>query len=135
MRFWDSSALVALLIEESRSADALRALTDDEFILTSALTPVEIASALWRRRHRGELTIAAHDEAERRFAQLSRKWREISCSPEVVRVARGIVSRHQIRSLDALQLAAAQFAGGPIFVTFDQSLASVARGEGLDVIA
>jgi len=138
MRFWDSSAIIPLLIEEGRSADARRILREDQEILASALTPVEVSSALWRRRHAGELTAAAHQEAEQGFAQLSRRWREIAHSQRITDLAFGVLSRHPLRSMDALQLAAAMFASGttakiPI-VAFDRRLAAAARAEGFPIL-
>lgn len=39
MRFWDSSAIVPLLVEEERTLDARRLLSEDQSILASHLTP------------------------------------------------------------------------------------------------
>ena len=139
MRFWDSSAIVPLLVEEDRSADALRLLREDQQILASTLTPVEVSSALWRRRHAGELPAAAHAEAERIFAEISRHWREIAHTPRIVELALNVLSRHPLRSMDAMQLGAAMFASGtgprvPI-VAFDRRFAEAARAEGFPVLA
>jgi predicted nucleic acid-binding protein len=138
MKFWDSSAIVPLLVEEDRTADARRLLSEDQSILASQLTPVEVSSALWRKRHANELTSAAHEEAERMFAEISRRWREISHAPEMVAQALDLLSRHPLRSMDALQLAAAMFASGttariPI-VTFDRRFAAAARAEGFAIL-
>jgi predicted nucleic acid-binding protein len=138
MRFWDSSALIPLLLQEDRSSDAALLIRQDSTILTSALTPVEIASALWRRRHAGQLDAAVHDDVERAFAELTRRWRAVAVTQEIVRLALGVLSRHPLRSMDALQLAAALFVSGRTegleMVTFDTRLGRAARNEGLIVI-
>jgi predicted nucleic acid-binding protein len=74
---------------------------------------------------------------ERAFAELSRRWREVAVTQEIVRLALGVLSRHPLRSMDALQLAAALFVSGRTegleMVTFDTRLGRAARDEGLTV--
>lgn len=139
MRFWDSSAIVPLLVAEEPTADARRLLSEDQSILASHLTPVEVSSALWRRRHADELTSDGHEEAEQIFAEISRRWREIAHAPEIVTLALDLLSRHSLRSMDALQLAAALFASGTTarltIVTFDRRFAAAARAEGFAILS
>ncbi len=136
MRFWDSSALLAVVLEEERTL-AMRALLDqDADIVASAVTAIEIESAIWRRRHRGELTVAAHQDAETKFARLSRGWIEVTFSARVSEGARRLLARQRLRSLDAIQLASAGLYPHGIlpFVTLDEKLALAARSEGFVVL-
>jgi hypothetical protein len=48
VRFWDSSAVVPLLVHQQTSARTDRWLADDPAVSLWTLTPVEITSALWR---------------------------------------------------------------------------------------
>jgi predicted nucleic acid-binding protein len=109
----------------------------DRHIIASWLTPVEITSALWRRRHHDELDATAHHEADASFAQISKRWTATPAA-EVIDRAIDLLSRHSLRAADSVQLASALFAMerfGPLpFVTLDQDLASAARGEGFTVI-
>jgi predicted nucleic acid-binding protein len=139
MRFWDSSALVPLLILEE-SSDQVRGLfaIDDE-IVASIITPIEVQSALWRRRHREEIDLDQHTEAEVAFADLSESWSEIEDFFTVREIAFDLLTRHVLRAGDAIQLATALAAadGTPTslpFVTLDQDLALAARAEGFDIL-
>lgn len=138
MRFWDSSALVPLVLIETRSADMERLLLQDGDIVSADIAPIEVTSALWRRKHRNELTVAEIHDAERLFANISRSWRPIGQSDEVVDRSLHLLSRHHLRTLDAIQLATALvFAGNdrslPI-VTLDHRLSAAARAEGFAVL-
>jgi uncharacterized protein len=138
MKYWDSSAIVSLLIEEAATA-ALRALHDKDPEQTVwCLTPVEIASALARRGREG--LAADQQEAIRSAMQmLSERWREIG-SLELVRGrALRLLNTHPLRAADAVQLAAALVAceeRPPVlaFVCVDDRLRESARKEGFPVL-
>jgi uncharacterized protein len=138
MRFWDTSAIVPLLITEPQSVTMRDTLADDPTIATAAIATIEITSALWRRRHRREISVGAHHDAEVIFASLTRRWREVVDSAEVMEVALRLVTRHPMKSLDALQLASAiVLAPAPEllpFVTLDKKLAAAARAEGFPIL-
>ncbi|HXH92018.1 MAG TPA: type II toxin-antitoxin system VapC family toxin [Thermoanaerobaculia bacterium] len=140
MRFWDSSALIPLLIRE-KSSDAMRTiLTSDRHIAASVITPIEIESALWRRRHHGDLDAEQHAASEETFAELTRSWSEIGDIILARGIALDLLSRHVLRAADAIQLATAIVAAGssrvPItFVTLDLDLANAARAEGFEVLS
>ncbi len=73
MRFWDSSAVVALLIEQEPSSRAAAWVARDDAMVVWTLTPVEVVSAL--RRLVRDQTL---DEAIARAAEVG--WRR-SCAP------------------------------------------------------
>lgn len=138
MLVWDTSALVPLLVKEKRSADVRAVLRHDTHVFTAAITPVEISSALWRRRHAGILTLEDHERAEWRFAQLSARWSEVAQSPQIFDIAMRLLARHSLRSLDVLQLASAlaivRVTALLPFVTLDKKLIAAARAEGFPVL-
>ena len=135
--FWDSSALVPLLIEEPRSADARRLLKGSP-MLVSWLARVEVASALtrlWRVRKTDEAGLQS-DLAE--LATLASCWVEVPPRDDLRQTAMRLLREHPLRALDALQLASAWFAseGRPDtldFVCFDARLATAAQREGFRV--
>jgi predicted nucleic acid-binding protein len=138
MKYWDSSAIASLLIEESFTA-GLRALRDQDPEQTVwCLTPVEIASALARRVREG---LPANQENSIRAGcqVLSERWQEI-CSLELVRSrALRLLNSHPLRAADALQLAAALLACDErpealTFVCVDDRLRNAARREGFPVL-
>jgi len=138
LRFWDSSAVVPLLVDESSSRAVQRLARDDAQLLVWRLTGAEVTSALWRRRRSGELDEAAAIAAEENLAVLERAW---ACVDELAQVelrARRLLALHELRAADALQLAAALVACDeqprllPV-VTLDRRLADAARREGFRV--
>jgi len=137
LRFWDSSALVPLIIDEPTSMVVRRLMMRDSHIIASYLTPVEITSSLWRRRHHREISAEAHLRADAAFAEITRRWSAIS-APEAVERAIDLLARHPLRAADSVQLASALLArerfGHLPFVTFDLDLMDAARAEGFTVL-
>lgn len=135
MRFWDSSALVALLVDEPRSAAAEAWLREDPEIIVWWATEIECASAVARLEREGALDPGGTRTALSRLRRLAGAWNEVEASDAVRRVALRILRVHPLRAADALQLAAASVAaeGDPAsleFVTFDARLAAAAELEG-----
>ena len=137
MRYWDSSALFPLIYPE-RTSDSLREVyRKDPHVTTWVLTPVEIGSALARKRREGEAS-AVILRARQFLAELERNWTEIRDLPAVRQRALRLVEVHPLRAADALQLAAAlvgvrEQTQGTGFVTLDQALAEAAQKEGFEV--
>lgn len=86
MRFWDTSADVALLVAEPRSASARTLLESDPAIIVWWGTRTECVSALSRQLRDGDLTVPGHRQARRVLAALVPAWAEI-LPGEAVRVA------------------------------------------------
>lgn len=138
MRFWDTSALIPLLSDE-KTTDAMKGLLSaDPNIVIWAFTPIEIASALWRKQ-RARRDDVSRVAAERRLAALAATWTFVNDFETVLKQAHQTVARHALKAADALQLAAALVKGGrePLslsFVTLDHDLADAARAEGFTVL-
>lgn len=138
MRFWDSSAIIPLCIEEPHSETARLLAHDDGELAFWWGTPVECSSSFARLRREG--TISADDEQQirRLVDQLTQSSTEISPSEEVRATARRLLLRHPLRAADSLQLAAALVwaANRPDdlgFVCLDKRLRDAARIEGFTV--
>lgn len=143
MRFWDSSAVAALCLEEERTAEMDRLASDDPFVAVWWATPVECASAIARRRRDGALPAEVEAAALEILDHLSERWFEIQAGELVRSHAYRLLRGHALRAADALQLAAALvWAGSPgprpsstvDLVTLDRRLAEAARLEGLRVL-
>lgn len=137
MRFWDSSALVPLVVEEASSGTMAALWKQDAECLVWWGTPVEIASALARRQREAALPEAMVRAALQRLDAFSECWHEVQPVEAVRREARRLLRVHPLRAPDALQLAAAVTAvrhlGGPAelpFVCLDRRLAEAAAKEG-----
>lgn len=135
MRFWDTSALVPLLVEEpaTRAAEAAHR-ADPEQIVWWA-TPVECLSALARLEREGALRATDVVASRRRLDALAATWHEVQPAEPVRRTALRMLRVHPLRAADALQLAAAWTAaeGRPetlTIVTHDARLQEAAAREG-----
>ena len=139
MNFWDSSALVALLVEEPTSSRRMDQLQDDPDIAVWWATPVEIESAIQRRQREGSLDLAGIRLAHKRLADIATTWHEVSPSTAVRKLAIRLLRTHPLRAADSLQLAAALSleAAGLTHLSMacsDQRLAEAAEIEGLLII-
>lgn len=139
MRFWDSSAVVALLVREPSSAAAMREFELDPEVLAWWGTETECVSALARLEREGSLSGPSLADALRRLDALSLAWREVQPTATVRRTAIRLLRVHPLRAADAHQLAAAIVAaeGQPAtlpFVTLDDRLADAAGREGFTLI-
>jgi predicted nucleic acid-binding protein len=139
MIFWDSSALVALLVDEVDSAPRRQQLQTDSDLAVWWGTPVECESANQRRFRDGSLLASDARLARERLADLSATWHEVSPVVAVRTLSRRLLRTHPLRAADALQLAAALALADAglndlIFACSDARLASAAETEGLRVI-
>lgn len=135
MKFWDTSAVVPLLVSEPNSTAVIERLRADPIGTYSWLTPTELTSALARREREGSLTRSGTAELERRAERLLASWAQVELSDRVRRTARRLLHAYPLRSADALQLASAielsLEAGTVEFMTLDQRLSDAAWREGL----
>ncbi|MEE8409226.1 MAG: type II toxin-antitoxin system VapC family toxin [Myxococcota bacterium] len=139
MRFWDSSALVPVLIEEPASAWCRTHLEADAMVGVWVLTRTEMISALRRKEREGELARDAVRIALRRLAKLERSWTEVDALLLVRPRAERLMGAHPLRAADALQIAAAlvlvnEQPAGFQMVTADGRLADAAEAEGFEVL-
>lgn len=107
MRFWDSSALVPLCVDEPATDATSVLFRDDREVAVWWATPVECASALARLEREGALGPSEAAEAFGRLDRLAASWIEVEPNDEIREVARRLLRVHPLRTADALQLAAA----------------------------
>lgn len=140
MRFWDSSALVPLIIDEPSTAFALKLLTSDPIVLVWWGSPVECVSAVARRERESVLDAASVDLAFDRLQALAASWQEVLPTNVLRASAQRLLRVHALRAADSLQLAAALVVAegerqAIDFVCFDARLNEAARREGLRVVS
>lgn len=138
MRFWDSSALVPLLVHQPVSSEVDRWFAADRAIALWALASTEIASALWRLVRESRLDEAHALAADRRAGELAAASYEVVDLEGVRSRARRLLRTHPLRAADALHLAAALVwcrdrPEGRVLHTLDLRLAAAARREGFTV--
>lgn len=139
MRFWDTSALVPLLVEEATTAAVIAELERDPDVVAWWMTDVECASALARLEREARLPSAGLVAALSRLGTMAGEWREVQAGPRVRQTAIRLLRVHDLRAADALQLGAAVVASEnepaslPV-VTLDDRLARAAEREGFPVV-
>ena len=138
MRFWDTSALVPLLLEQETTAEVGELLSQDLEMAAWWGTSIECVSAAARLRREERLTVDEEDRVLELLATLRNSWLEILPSEEVRDYAVRLLRVHGLKAADALQLAAARVWAGstkrPELVTYDERLALAARLEGFRVL-
>jgi predicted nucleic acid-binding protein len=139
VRFWDSSAILPLLVGEAQT-DATQVIAkDDPVMLVWWATQVECVSAISRLERQGDLTSEATQAALERLDALAEGWNEVQPVEATRRAARRLLRVHSLRAADAFQLAAAVVAAeghAPSLeiVTLDDRLAEAAQREGFVVL-
>lgn len=139
MRFWDSSAILPLLVEESSSAATRTEFLRDPDIVVWWGTPVECVSALARLEREEQLSAAGLAGAFTRLDELSLAWHETQPIERTRQIATRLLRMHPLRAADAFQLAAAisaseERADSLPLVTHDSRLAVAAEREGFVVV-
>jgi uncharacterized protein len=135
MRFWDSSAIVPLLVEEPSTERITQLLREGPEMIVWWGTLVECASALSRIEREGHLTASETAQSFKRLDTLAANWIQIEPVDEIRVIARRFLRVHPLRSADALQLAAAFIASENRpntleVVTLDERLNTIAEKEG-----
>ena len=138
MNFWDTSAIIPLLVDEPGSGAMRSLLAADDLMVVWWGTLVECRSAVARRQREGGLAREVASQALERLACLRAAWVEVLPTGEVRDQAIRLLQRHPLRAADALQLGAAGVASGGKpegmqFVTLDGRLAEAARLEAFQV--
>ena len=139
MRFWDTSALIPLVVAERSSSRVERWLREDPNVIVWTLSRVELFSSLARRRREEPRSESSLLAARRDLLSTWEQWSEVTSVEVVRRHAERVVETHPLRAADALQIGAALVASENIpstleFVTLDRNLANAAEREGFVVL-
>lgn len=138
MRFWDSSALVPLLVPEASTERLTALMREDPATAVWWTTPVECASAVARLAREERMSRYATAQAVELLTTARRGWSEVPPTDRVRDQAMRLLRLHPLRAADALQLAAALVLAEHDprtlpFVTLDERLALAAEREGFAV--
>ncbi|MBI3767370.1 MAG: type II toxin-antitoxin system VapC family toxin [Deltaproteobacteria bacterium] len=139
MRFWDTSAVVPLCVEEPATARVRRLAESDGALIVWWATRIECLSALARRRRERRKESAADEYARRVLRELAGTWSEVLPSEGLRRRCERLLAVHALHAADAFQLAAALLwsrgrTSGHGFVCLDDRLREAAEREGFDVL-
>ena len=139
MRFWDSSAIVPLLVNEVSTASMVTEYLRDPDVIVWWATEVECVAALARLEREGSMSGSAMTEALGRLDELATAWHEVQPAARTRQSAIRLLRTHGLRAADAFQLAAAIAAAEDVpaslpLVTMDSRLAVAAEREGFPVV-
>lgn len=139
MSFWDSSALISLVLPEQSSFRVASLLSMNSSMALWWATPVECYGALTRAKRRGRIAASNFLRGERTLRSIFAHAVEIDPWIEVRELAIQLTEKHPLRAADALQLAAAlDWCGGNTrgesFVCLDDRLRGAAALEGFRVL-
>lgn len=132
--FLDSSAIVKRYVDEAHAPEVLQI---REPIVASALAQVEVPAAFWGKTRLADLPRRHAQTASSAFFNdcgSGGPYSFVDVAAEVLRLGSRLVTRHPLRSADAVQLASALIArsvlGDCEFGSFDHRLNDAAAAEG-----
>ena len=140
MKFWDASAVVSLLAMQDSTQLAESIFSADSSLSVWWGTPIECASALNRLSREKKIDARGMAAAKARLHGLAGVWHEVQATEALRESAEHLVYACNLRSGDAMQLAAAVAASGDRpkaleLVCFDRRLARAAQKLGFRVIS
>ena len=139
MNFWDSSAIVALLVGEATAPIARRIHEADGQVIVWWGTVVECAAAVARHEREGTLRSNQASDFLAYLDQMATFWHEMLPSQRIRAIARRVLRTHPLRAADSFQLAAAIASADENpeaigFVSFDARLNAAATREGFPIL-
>lgn len=140
MNFWDSSALLPLLVTEAASGATRQYLEAQPEMAIWWATPVECMSALARKEREGRLKLTQMIAAEKNLDLIVRNNVTVDPTDRVRLLARKLLRRYPLRAADSLQLAAACVLAGEAtgdygFICNDERLTTAASKEGFSIVS
>ena len=137
--FWDSSALVAALLDEPRSRQLIDAFDGDPVPVIWWGTALDCHAAVVRAVREKRVGREEAAEAAERLREARAQVREVAPLEAVRTRAMRLLSAHQLRTADSMQLAASlvwceEQPAAETFVCLEQRLREAARREGFTLL-
>jgi len=132
--YFDSSALVKLVIDEPGSDDAALLWDGADAVITSRVAHAEVRAALAAAHRNGRLNEEGHQAAKAAWEAFREALRLVELTPQLEADAGDLAERHALSGFDAIHLASARtLTELPIIMaTWDMRLLRAARSAGLD---
>lgn len=136
LAFWDSSALVKLLVEEAGTDVAVALWDDSAGVVASRLSVPEMSAALAAAERGGRVDRARARVARNEWLRYLDALDVVEISAEIADHAAGLAVAHPLSGADAVHLATALALrdGELVLATWDRRLAAAAVAEGLSVV-
>jgi uncharacterized protein len=139
LRFWDSSSIIPLIVEEPTSELTDRIFREDQEMVVWWETEVECVGGLATTFRKGRFDNEQVEQALERLADLIEGWSEIQPTDQVRVRAERLLFARELKTADAMQLASALLWCGDDpraaeLVCQDRQLRRAARLEGFTVL-
>jgi len=139
VKFWDTSAVVPLLIHEDATRSAQTVYGADPTMVVAWTTVIECGSAIARAEHDTLLDTKEATVALARLDEFASRWHEVEPSNDLREICRRLLRAYRLRAADAVQLASATLAAerrpeSLTFFTLDERLAAAATKEGFRMV-
>ncbi|MBI3534751.1 MAG: hypothetical protein HY072_04615, partial [Deltaproteobacteria bacterium] len=106
--FWDSSSIIPLILKEEKTDQSMTLFKKTEKMLVWEYAQIECFSAICKKEKTGDLNYPIFKEALQSLYSLTLLWNEITPLSLLAKtLAKRMISSYGLRTLDALQLAAA----------------------------
>ena len=134
--YFDTSALVKLLVLETGSPLAVALWERADAVVTSRIADVEVKSVLAAAERIGRIDAALAAAARDRWTELWPGLAKVEVTATLADHAADLADRRPLRAGDALHLASALLLrdANPVVAVWDKRLSSAARAEGLTVL-
>jgi predicted nucleic acid-binding protein len=131
--YFDSSALVKLVIDENGSDEAALLWDAADSVLTCRVAHSEVRAALAAARRSGRLDAEAHRQAKAGWEKLHQALRMVELTARLEKEAGDLAEKHALSGFDAIHLASAlTISAIPVVVaTWDGRLHQAAQATGL----
>jgi hypothetical protein len=139
LKFWDSSAIVPLILEEPWTNALLKLHNEDPVMIVWWFTELECASALARLELESLIENSVLIQSFKMLARLTAQWQEIQPVQKIKVISKRLLRVHNLRTADSSQLAAAILANEKNqetlpFVCLDKKLNKAAMKEGFSCL-
>ena len=139
MKFWDASAIVPLIVEETVSRQVTEVAKKDPEMIVWWGAEIECISAFARLEREQAFNSSQMKQALESLQSLKTNWHEVLPQSDLRSITIRLLRVHPLRAADALQLAAAITAAESKpetldFVCFDSQLNQAATREGFRVL-
>ncbi len=134
--YFDTSALVPLLVVELATAEAQQLWGDSDRVATVRLAIVETSAAIAQAARLARLTTAQHAEAKRQASHLFSVIDLVEIDAALVDHAAQLAELHSLRGCDAMHLSSALAMNDDelVFVAGDRALLRAASAAGLTTV-
>ena len=134
--YFDTSALVKLLVLETGSPLAVALWERADAVVTSRIADVEVKSVLAAAERIGRIDAAPAAQARDRWKELAPGLALVEVTEQITGHAADLADRRPLRAGDALHLASALLFkdAGVVLAAWDRRLSAAGRAEGLTVL-